>query len=69
MKRIPRHFFSAPVLFMWMLIILLVLCALELGARFLYPFEKCGVLRGCPQGFNLPDPDYGYKPRPNAVAP
>ncbi len=54
---------------MWMLIILLVLCALELGARFLYPFEKCGVLRGCPQGFNLPDSDYGYKPRPNAVAP
>lgn len=69
MRRIPTHFFSGSVLFVWILIILGILAALELGARFLYPPEKCGDLNGCPQGFNLPDPDYGYIPRPNVFVP
>ena len=67
MKRIPTNFFSGRVLVVWVLVILGIFIILELGARILYPVQNGRTLVNSPQGFNLPDPNYGYMPRPDVA--
>lgn len=66
MKRTSKPFVSVRILLAWLAIIVGIFGSIELAVRFLYPVEKAEIGGTYSQGFNLLDPNYGYKPKPDS---
>ncbi len=66
MKKHPHFILAIAVVTSVVAITVIALYALEMATRFFFPVERKEILGEYSQKFNLPDLDFGYKPRSNA---